>query len=1422
MKKAIITFFVFCVFTFQLKAQLITEDFNYTGAMTSNGWTGNNTTAPINTTTPGLVYSIYSGSNVGNAASIVPGTSNQYVTKSFTLPASGDLYYAAMINVPTTNITATTGDFVLAFFQNNASRGRLFVQNQAGGGFKLAVAKTSSTTAPAYSTTIFSAGTTHLVVVKYSIVSGTVNDSVSLYVDPVINGVENGLVYSSNTDAGSDLGSSPTLQISQRINLPSMTIDGIRLSTSWAEILSPSNTNYYYKGSGDLKLTTNWGTNLDGSGSNPANFTTASQSFNIANTTTVSLSGTWSVSGANSKIIIPIADTLKAVGGGTIGSSTIDVSGAFTTDNFTFPIWGNVSGSILIDNVSGINVGGAAIITLPSFLAGGDFILMNGDVNMGNNDLTVNGKLQISGNNKFYGAGAFTLASTGTLRIGNASGISSGATTMTGAIQMTTSRYFDPAASYTYIGTGSNLITGDGLPQTITGTLSIRLTNSTDVVSLSQSIIGNAGAAVYPTISLINGLLKLGNNNIIMSSMINGSALSYVITDGTGTLTRPVSNTGGSSALIKNFYLGTTSEYRRIGVTFPSTIGTPTTTNVVVRYVSGNPGSNGYSATSGIVAHSTTGSWKLGFSVAPTNTYTLEIETAGMTGATTSTTPRIIQRVASGTNAWDVISANAAATISGSVVTETLVAIPSATTYDIALGFINSGTIQTLTEYYIDAVNGDDTNPGTILLPLKNISKINSLTFVPGNKIYLKSGCTWSGQRLTFLGSGTLNNPIVINKYGTGANPILAGNGLTGTAVVYLYNQQYIEINNLEITNSPNGPINTDFFVGLFQNGNNPLGADRRGVMVAIDNYGTANHIYLKNLNIHHIKGQLGNGSTTVNGAIPKRTGGIYFTVLGNTEQTATKSRFNDILIDSCNINYCENTGLAFDNEWNVYYPGGNEYNDWYSRRFTNVKVSNNVIHHIGKNAMIIRCTDETGLIERNVCYETAVGTTGNTMFTARAKGTVFQYNEGYLNRATTQNVDPGNIDGSMYDPDFGSVGIIFQYSYSHDNSQGLYWGCNTRGSNNNTSGIPDPEDVGCTARYNISQNDLGDLVYFNYSSAGNEIYNNVFYIKSGTSPNIIHENSGNAHTYNFRNNIIYNLSSATSGADYAFGSGPSAQYRTIQNNVFYGNHPVSEPSDANKLTTDPLFVNPGSGGLGLNSVNGYKLQSSSPCINTGMLVPNHATKDFWGNIVPAIVGQNPDRGAFEYSAPVPVVLINFQGTKIGNSNKLTWTTTSEINNVGFQLQRSADGVIFSDLAFVPTQTINGNSIRNLNYSYIDIIPFSGNNFYRLKMIDKDGKQSFSTVVALKNSKQNFSSISVYPNPIVGNQLSLMLQNIHSGNYDLYLLDMTSRKIPLQNITHSGNDGVIQIKFGNNISKGIYRLVMIGENETLNTPVIIQ
>ncbi len=651
-----------------------------------------------------------------------------------------------------------------------------------------------------------------------------------------------------------------------------------------------------------------------------------------------------------------------------------------------------------------------------------------------------------------------------------------------------------------------------------------------------------------------------------------------------------------------------------------------------------------------------------------------------------------------------------------------------------------NGTV-VVTRYYIDALAGNDNNNGSINTPWQNVSKLNTLTVLPGTEIYLKCGSTWTGQKLKFQGSGTATAPIKVDSYSTGAKPLLAGNGLTGEAVVYLYNQQYIEISNLEITNSPNGPVNSDFFVGLYSTTGtnpNPLGGDRRGVMVALDNFGTANHIYLKNLNIHHIKGQLGSGTTSVNGAVPKRTGGVYFAVLNNSESAASKSRFNDVLIDGCNINYCENIGVSFDNEWNVYYPGGTEYADWYSRRYTNIKLSNNIIHHIGKNAVIIRCTDETGLIEHNVCYETALGTTGNTMFTARAKGTVFQYNEGYNNRSTTQTIDPGTIDGSMYDPDFGSIGIIFQYSYSHDNSEGIYWGCNTRGSNNNTTGIPDVQDTGCTLRYCISQNDKGHLVYFNYSSAGNEIYNNVFYSKSGLSPTIITENDNNNHKYNFYNNIIYNQSSS---ADYAFGSGTGVQTRTIQYNVFYGNHPSSEPSDPFKLTTDPKLLSPGSGIAGIAYLSGYKLMPGSPAISNGKIISNNGGHDFFGTALPVTA---PNRGVYEGlgTTVLSVELTSFDVLKIRKTASLHWNTTKEINLHHFEIERSGNNIQFSKIGNVmSTASLNPSK----TYSYLDPSPLSGNNFYRLKMVDNDGSYSYSGIRKL--SFDEGVNISIYPNP---------------------------------------------------------------------------
>jgi hypothetical protein len=227
--------------------------------------------------------------------------------------------------------------------------------------------------------------------------------------------------------------------------------------------------------------------------------------------------------------------------------------------------------------------------------------------------------------------------------------------------------------------------------------------------------------------------------------------------------------------------------------------------------------------------------------------------------------------------------------------------------------------------------------------------------------------------------------------------------------------------------------------------------------------------------------------------------------------------------------------------------------------------------------------------------------TTGNTIFSARCKGTTFQFNEGYANNST------GGHDGSLYDCDInGGSGTKWQYSYSHDNNHGLMWFCTVA------------SDTGIKVRYNVSQNDKGQIFTFAFPLGHADIYNNTIYIGADRNPSIILEKD-QKYGYSFYNNIIYNLSD---GATYTFKNAT----RQFDYNLFYGKHPVNEPADAHKLTSDPMFVSPGSGKPGIGNVGGYRLQAGSSAINSGKLIADNGGRDYAGTPI----GTLPDRGAFE------------------------------------------------------------------------------------------------------------------------------------------------------------------------------------------------
>lgn len=143
----------------------------------------------------------------------------------------------------------------------------------------------------------------------------------------------------------------------------------------------------------------------------------------------------------------------------------------------------------------------------------------------------------------------------------------------------------------------------------------------------------------------------------------------------------------------------------------------------------------------------------------------------------------------------------------------------------------------------------------------------------------------------------------------------------------------------------------------------------------------------------------------------------------------------------------------------------------------------------------------------------------------------------------------------------------------------------------------------------------------------------------------------------------------------------------------------------------------------------------------------------------------------------LPVNFVRFNGQRDGKIARLNWTTATEINNAGFELQRSADGRSFSQLAYIPTKANNGNSSSTLTYNYNDVKPLMGNGYYRLKQIDKDGKFNYSNIVLIKGAKVSAVTLSsIYPNP-VKNNLSVVLSSPTAERINLVITDLSGKVI---------------------------------------------
>jgi hypothetical protein len=140
-------------------------------------------------------------------------------------------------------------------------------------------------------------------------------------------------------------------------------------------------------------------------------------------------------------------------------------------------------------------------------------------------------------------------------------------------------------------------------------------------------------------------------------------------------------------------------------------------------------------------------------------------------------------------------------------------------------------------------------------------------------------------------------------------------------------------------------------------------------------------------------------------------------------------------------------------------------------------------------------------------------------------------------------------------------------------------------------------------------------------------------------------------------------------------------------------------------------------------------------------------------------------------SGPLPVELLSFIANIQSDVTLLEWSTASEVNNMGFDIEKSNNGEIWNRIDFVHG---NGNSNVLINYRFVDKDPYNGITYYRLKQIDFDGKMAYSKVVSVSIKKKKHLVYRFAPNP--ASQVLYIKTNIKE-DYQLNIYTVEGRLI---------------------------------------------
>jgi hypothetical protein len=178
----------------------------------------------------------------------------------------------------------------------------------------------------------------------------------------------------------------------------------------------------------------------------------------------------------------------------------------------------------------------------------------------------------------------------------------------------------------------------------------------------------------------------------------------------------------------------------------------------------------------------------------------------------------------------------------------------------------------------------------------------------------------------------------------------------------------------------------------------------------------------------------------------------------------------------------------------------------------------------------------------------------------------------------------------------------------------------------------------------------------------------------------------------------------------------------------------------------------------------------------------------------------------------LPIQLLNFRGTRLNYFAKLIWQTATEMDNNYFQVERSSDGITFIAIGRVTSQ---GNTTSGFSYSFIDSFPQRGNNYYRLRQVDRNGRTTLSDTVVVQFDTYVGNAIKVFPTLSTG-IVRVMLMNTNDVLKEIVVYDITGGTA----IYYTGTGLQHQLNLSN-LPNATYIIKVFTEKNILSQKVVL-